>query len=165
MSWPYLAWDSYECHMTDSMRKYLKEMNLDVIIKVGAKIYIQPPDVYRNKPFKARMTKLYDQWFSEGIHQFTEGGNMKSPSRKKITEWVLDALYQLSKENIKFIKYCDLNLANDGTEDDFICCLKVGQSCKPGRQKLDSQLSILVDESDAVNTLFLPLMKRMPMEK
>ena len=78
-----LAWDSYECHMTDSVGKYLKEMNLDsVIIQVCTK-YIQGPDVCWNKPFKAKMTELYDQWLSEGVHQFTEGGNMKPPSIQK----------------------------------------------------------------------------------
>ena len=51
---------------------------------------------------------------------------------------------QLSKENIKSFKYCDLNFANGGTEDDFIHCLKKEQPSKAGRQKLNSQLSILV---------------------
>ena len=70
------------------------------------------------------MTELYDQWLSGGVHQFTEGGNMKSPSRKRIIEWVLDAWSQLFNKNIiKFFKCCGLNLANDGTEDDFIHCL------------------------------------------
>ena len=49
---------------------------------------------------------------------------MNIPSREGIVEWVLDAWSQLSKENIKMLKCCDLNLANDGTEDDFIHCLK-----------------------------------------
>ena len=110
-----LAWDSYECHLTDSVRKDLKEMNVDsVIILSGCTIYIQAPDVCWNKPFKARMTKLYDQWLSEGVHQFTEGGNMKPPSRERIIEWVLDAWSQLFKENI-IKSCCGLNLANDGT--------------------------------------------------
>ena len=57
-----LAWDSYECHMTDSVRKDLKEINVDgVIIPGGCTKYIQASDVCWNKPFKARMTKLYDQ--------------------------------------------------------------------------------------------------------
>ena len=94
---------------------------------------------------------MHDQWLDEGVHQFTEGGNMKLPSRKRIIEWVLDAWSQLSKENIKLLKCYGLNLANDGREDDFIHCLKKGQPCKAGRQKLKSQLSMLVDESDAVN--------------
>ena len=82
---------------------------------------------------------------------------MKPLSRKKIIEWVLDALSQLSKENIiKSFKCCGLDLANDGAEDDFIDCLEKEQPCKAGRQKLNSQLSILVDESDAVNPFFIP---------
>ena len=103
------------------------------------------------------MIELYDQWHSEGVHQFTEGGNMKPPFRKLIIEWVLDAWSQLSKENItKLFKCCCLNLANDGMEDEFIHFFKKGQPCKAGRQKLNSQLSILVDESDVVNPLISP---------
>ena len=103
------------------------------------------------------MTELHDQWISEGVHQFTEGGNMKLPTRKRIIEWVLDAWSQLSKENIiKSFKCCGLNLANDGMEDNFIHCLKMGQPCETGSQKLNSQLSILVDERDAVNLFISP---------
>ena len=57
-----------------------------VIIPGGWIIYIQAFDMCWNKPFKARMRKLYDQWFSESVHQFTEGGNMKHPSGKRIIE-------------------------------------------------------------------------------
>ena len=78
---------------------------------------------------------------------------MKAPFRKSIIEWIFDIWSQLSKENIKLLKCCDLSLASDSTEDDFIDCLKKGQPCKAGRQKLNSQLSILVDESDAVTPL------------
>ena len=47
--------------MTDSVRKGLKKMNVDsVIIPGGCTKYIQAPDVCWNKPFKARMTELYD---------------------------------------------------------------------------------------------------------
>ena len=103
------------------------------------------------------MTELDDQWISEGVHQFTEGGNMKLPTRKRIIEWVLDTWSQLSKENIiKSFKCCGLNLANDGMEDNFIHCLKMGQPCETGSQKLNSQLSILVDERDAVNLFISP---------
>ena len=41
-----------------------------------------------------------------------------------------------------------MNLANDFTEDDLIYSLKKG--------KLNSQLSILVDESDTVNPFISP---------
>ena len=114
--------------------------------------------IERNKERnKERMTELYGQWLSEGVYQFTKGENMKPPSRKRIIEWVLGTWSQLSKENIiKSFKCCGLDLANDGTEDDFIHCLKKGQPCKAGRQKLNSQLSILVGESDAVNPFISP---------
>ena len=57
--------DSHECHTTDSVRKDLEEVNADgVIILGGCTKYIQAPDVCRNKPFKARITELYDQWLS-----------------------------------------------------------------------------------------------------
>ena len=42
---------------TDSVKKDLKEMNVDsVIIPGGCTKYIQAPDVCWNKPFKVRMT-------------------------------------------------------------------------------------------------------------
>ena len=34
-------------------------------------------------------------------------------------------------------------MPDDGTEDDFIHCLKKRQPCEAGRQKMNSQLSIL----------------------
>ena len=82
-----LAWNSYECHMTDSVRRDFAKMNADsVIIPGGCTNCIQVSDVCWNKLFKARITEFYDQWLSEGVHQSTEGGNMKPLSRKK--SWV-----------------------------------------------------------------------------
>ena len=44
-----------ECHMTDSVRKDLKEVNVDsMIIPCRCTKYIQALDVRRNKPFKTR---------------------------------------------------------------------------------------------------------------
>ena len=49
-----------------------------------------------------------------------------------------------------------MNLANDGTKDDFIHCLKKGLPCEAGRQKLNSQLLILVGKSDTINLFISP---------
>ena len=96
-----LAWESYECHMTDIVRKDLKKMNVNsVIVPGGCTKYIQVPDMCWNKLFKARMTVLYDQWLSEAVHKFTEGGNMKPPSRKRIIELKVVAWSQLTKETL-----------------------------------------------------------------
>ena len=65
-------------------------MNVDsVIIPGGCTKYIQASDVSWNKPFKTRIKDLCDQWLSEGVHQFTESGNMYPLSRKRAIEWVL----------------------------------------------------------------------------
>ena len=109
-----------------------------MIIPGGCTKCIQAPDVRWNKPFKTRMTELHDQWLSEGVHQFAGGGNMKLPSRKRMIVWVLDAWSQRSKENIiKSLKCCSLNLANDGTEDDFIHCLKKMQFLQSWKEKTE----------------------------
>ena len=45
-------------------------MNVDsVTIPGGCIKHIEAPDPCWNKPFKARLTELYDQWLSEGVHQ------------------------------------------------------------------------------------------------
>ena len=74
---------------------------------------------------------------------------MKPPSRKRVTEWVLDTWSQLSKENItKSFTCCGLNLAKNGMGMTY-SLFKKG---KARRQKLKFQLSILVDKSDAANS-------------
>ena len=51
-----LAWDSFECHMEESVVSSLKSKRIDVaVIPGGCTKYIQAPDVSWNKPFKARM--------------------------------------------------------------------------------------------------------------
>ena len=67
----------------------------------------------------------------------------------------MSASHQVQGKHKSF-KCCGLNLANDGMEDYFIHCLKKERICEAGRQKLNSQLSIVVDESEAVNPFISP---------
>ena len=123
------------------LEKILKEMSLDsVIVQGGCRKCIQASDVCLNKPFKARVAELHNQWHRECVHQFTDGENVKPPFRKIIIEWVLDPWSQLSKKTINLLKCCDFDLANDGTDDDFIHCLKKEQPCEGVGKKLSSQL-------------------------
>ena len=49
-----LSWDSFECHITNSVREVLKVFNVDnVIVPGGCTPHIQTHDVSWNKPFKA----------------------------------------------------------------------------------------------------------------
>ena len=81
--------------MTDSVKEAVKTSNSDlVIVPGGCTKYIQAPDVCWNKPFKEFFGTKYDHWMAEGVHQYTEAGNMKPPARKKIVQWIL-CTYQL----------------------------------------------------------------------
>ena len=67
----FLTWDSFACHITDSIKKNLARNNVDVVvIPSGCTKYIQPPDVSWNKPFKQHITEKYDEWMAVGAHEF-----------------------------------------------------------------------------------------------
>ena len=147
-----LAWNSYECHMMQSVKEALSRINVDqVIIPGGCTKYVQAPDVSWNKPFKALVAEQYDEWMASGVQEYTEAGNIRPPSRKTIVEWVLTAWSRLSADVIsKSFKSCALNLAVDGTEDSMIHCFKKGQPCEAGSDQLQAQLSVL-DEPNLPN--------------
>ena len=72
-----LAWDSYECHMMQSIKEALSRIKVDqVIISGGCTKYVQAPDVSWNKPFKALVAEQYDEWMASGVQEYTEAGNM-----------------------------------------------------------------------------------------
>ena len=82
-----LAWDTYECHMTDAVKKQLHDITVElVLVPGGGTKYIQAPDVSWNKPFKAHVTEKYDDWLANGIYEYTAGGNMKPAPRRKVPE-------------------------------------------------------------------------------
>ena len=71
-----LVWDSYKCHTSEStkgeIRGYYTTM---AVIPGGCTKYIQAPDVCWNKPFKTRITELYDSWLAgDKDKEFTKGG-------------------------------------------------------------------------------------------
>ena len=81
-----LAWDSYECHMMQSVKEALSRINVDqVIMPGGCTKYVQAPDVSWNKPFKALVAEQYNEWMASGVQEYTEAENMRPPSRK--TSW------------------------------------------------------------------------------
>jgi len=148
-----LAWDSFECHMMDSVKQELSKGRIEnVIIPGGCTKYIQAPDVSWNKPFKSRMIDLYNEWMVEGVQQFTKGGNQKPPSRRKLVQWVLDAWNGLSTEMIiKSFKSCGLNLALDGSEDGQIHCFKEGSSCSSGATLMKKATEALEEDQSSDN--------------
>ena len=71
----FLTWDSFACHITDSVKKNLARNNVDVVvIQGGCTKYIQPPDVSCNKPFKQHITEIMmNGWLSEHMNTQYKG--------------------------------------------------------------------------------------------
>ena len=140
-----LAWDSFEAHLTDPVKKKLKKAKFEsVIIPGGCTKYIQAPDVVWNKPFKGRIQEFYDEWLSNGKHEYTDAGNMKPVPRRLVVEWVIQAWNELSSEMVAAsMKSCALGLPVDGSKDEEISCFKKGKKCEAGASLLKDQTELL----------------------
>ena len=58
-----LPWDSFECHMVESIKEALNSVKVHTAIIPGeCTKHIQAPDVSLNKPFKAYIAEKYDKW-------------------------------------------------------------------------------------------------------
>ena len=126
-------------------QKYLQGKKIDtVLVPGGCTKYIQAPDVSWNKPFTVYCTEKYDEWFeAEGVHQETDGGNLKPPPRRTIVNWILDSWNQLSSEIIcTSFQACALTSAIDGSYDKDIHCFKEKQPCHSGLEMLPEQTEL-----------------------
>ena len=146
-----LAWDSYECHMEDSVVQSLSAKKVDAVnVPGGCTKYIQAPDVLWNKPFKSSCTEKYDEWMGKvGIYSETAAGNLKSPPRRTVIQWILESWADISTELIKkYFPCCGLNLPIDGSDDNKIVCFRDEQPCSSGREMLKTQASMLLEPDD-----------------
>ena len=67
-------------------------------------------------------------------HQFTCGGNMKTPSRALLLSMDKSMLGEFFSETIKgSFKFCGITIATDATKDDVIYCFKEWQPWADGR--------------------------------
>ena len=141
-----LAWDTFEAHMTEPVKKLLKQLKTDdALIPGGCTKYIQAPDVVWNKPFKIHIMESYDEWLASGVHQYTEAGNMKPASQHLLVEWILESWNRLDKSLIiNSFNSCALNLKSDGSEDHLIHCFKDNQPCATGSNMLKEQQNLLM---------------------
>ena len=95
-----LAWDSFKCHVMETVKQELQTSKIDpLIIPGGCTKYIQAPDVVWNKPFKANVTEKYDEWMAGEAHSFTAAGNMRAPPRREIVKWILAAWDGFGQKN------------------------------------------------------------------
>ena len=127
-----MAWDTFSCHIEDSVTDSLKRKKVDEgLVPGGCTPYIQGPDVSWNKPFKAHCTDSYDDWLAnKGLTEETACGNLKAPPRREVVLWILAAWESLSKEMIRdsFVS-CAITCATDGSQDDEITCIQPNVYC------------------------------------
>ena len=72
-------------------------MGIEVIhIPTGGTYLCQPIDVGMNKPIKIRLTKLWEDWMTDGAGVMNRIA--KEPPRKQVDEWLLEAYTTMSEE-------------------------------------------------------------------
>ena len=148
-----LAWDSYEAHMTEDVKLCLKDINTEsVIVLGGCTKHIQAPDAFSNKPFKQKVAELYDEWLSNGVHDFTESGNMKPLARRLVLDWILTAWKALPKGMIESsFKKCALTIDGNGEDDEQISCFEPGKPCAEGYKVPKEQMTIFSEQQNTAN--------------
>lgn len=117
-------------------------MKIDIaVIPGGCTSLIQAPDVSWNKPFKAALCELYDNWLQENNQEVTKPGNVKAATPDVICNWIVEAWNKLPDELIaKFFCACALGLALDGTDDHEIHCFKPHGACPLKPEELKEKL-------------------------
>ena len=115
-------WDSFRAHLSDNVKRVLKNSRTDVaVIPGGMTSLLQPLDVGVNKPFKDNLRQYWNKWMLDGNHTFTPAGRIRKPDLRQICQWILESWNAISPDTIKrsFLKCCITN-ALDGTEDDIL---------------------------------------------
>lgn len=116
----FLVWDAFRGHLTDAVKEFVRQQcNTDMcVIPGGCTSRLQPADVSWNKPFKARMGELYDEWLFSGLVQKTPKGNRKAPPKPLLLQWIKTSWNSVTPETIrKSFKKCGITVAMDGSED------------------------------------------------
>ncbi len=126
-----LVWEAFSCHISPQTKLKLANMKIDSsVIPGGTTKYLQPADVCWNRPFKANMTRCYDDWIASENFELTAAGNLKAPSLDLVASWISKSWNEISPELIKkSFKCCGITAAADGSEDNEITCLKEGGPC------------------------------------
>ena len=141
-----LVWDAYKCHISEHVRAHIKSLHLHSAVVPGSCTkFIQAADVVWNASFKRAMRSHYDTWLTQPANfEYTQGGNVKPPSRTLLCDWVKSSWESVSVEMIKnSFKSCAITTSTDGSEDDKIHCFQPSQPCSEGRTLLEQETAEL----------------------
>lgn len=115
-----LVLDAFRGHLTEGVKKKLMDNRTElVVIPGGMTSQLQPLDVCLNKPFKAHVRRLYNEWMASDTVALTPSGRLKRASPSMLAQWVVDAWAEIPEAMVaaSFRKCCISN-ALDGAEDD-----------------------------------------------
>uniref|UniRef100_A0A8C4RKQ3 HTH CENPB-type domain-containing protein n=1 Tax=Erpetoichthys calabaricus TaxID=27687 RepID=A0A8C4RKQ3_ERPCA len=115
-----LVMDSFRGHLTEGVKKRLKDGKTDqVIIPRGMTSLLQPLDVCINRPFKTHVLRMYTEWAATSVHDTTATGKIKAPTLAQMCAWII-AAWKLIPEDlvVKSFKKCSISNSIDGSEDD-----------------------------------------------
>ena len=106
----------------------------------------------QNKSFKQKIAEFYDEWLSNGIHEFTESGNIKPVKQRKVLDCILAAWKSIPKELIESsFNNCAVPIDDNGDEDNQISCFKTRTSCVEGYKILKEQMTIFSEQQNTAN--------------
>ena len=137
-----LVWDAYRCHTSAAVGAETVRLRLHTaIVPGGCTKFIQVADVVWNACFKSNLRSFYDSWHADPAdHQYTQGGNLKHPSRALLCQWVKSSWEAVPTQMVKdsFIT-CAITTSTDGSDDNCIHCFKAGQPCATGKSRLEEE--------------------------
>ena len=128
----FLIMDSFSAHLTDSVADNLKKNKVHtVIVPGGCTPILQPLDVSLNKPFKAILRKLWQEYMllsTEELEKKRAEGNtpaskIPAPSKQTMVDWVTTAWLELA-EKVDAVKksflVTGISNALGGYEDELV---------------------------------------------
>uniref|UniRef100_A0A1X7UQJ6 DDE-1 domain-containing protein n=2 Tax=Amphimedon queenslandica TaxID=400682 RepID=A0A1X7UQJ6_AMPQE len=86
---------------------------------------------------------------ANGEKSHTPAGNIRAPSMLLCLQWVKQAWDCVTKEVIiKSLEVCGISVSTDGSEEDKIHCVKVGEIAETAMEEIQSKTRVLNDPHD-----------------
>ena len=94
-----LVLDSFSAHITNDVKKKLKDINtVPLIIPGGCTSKIQPLDVSLNKPFKSYVRQHWSNYVMTQSQSLTTSRKIQKPQKEAVSHWISDGLRQLQEK-------------------------------------------------------------------
>lgn len=97
----HLICDSMCVHLTDAVKKQVKQTNsVLVIISGGLTKQLQLLDVGVNKSFKVKLRGTWERWMTEVKHTFTKTERQRRATYATICQWIVNAWAKVSVSTV-----------------------------------------------------------------